>query len=685
MSISGPESSRESPADAEPVAPEVIRPPDDPLFVYDANGVCRWVNQFGEALLGLDAGRIVGRTASELFTGRSGVQTTAWRRSVETKESSHFVSRTTVAGQKSQIQTSIFPVMDSAGDVQSIVCVERRLPTSDVIREELLVLEAESAPIAEIAGTLSSSLNIEDVYERFASEVKTLVGFDRISAIVVNEESQTLDRLYSAGLDPDSLRPWRHWSLENTGIQWVARRRESVIERDLSDPQARRFIDNETLFESGFRSGIRVPMVVNDKVIGIIALWSLEVDSYGPREQRILERLAEQIAPAVENARIHSETQRRLETLRSTQEQLVRVERLRAMGELASGVAHDFNNALTAILGRTQLLIDQTTDDAALKSLRVIEQSAQDSAQLVMRILEFARVDSVAEPTPVDLDQLMADVVELTRHKWSDEAQSKGQNIQVRIRRGRVPMALGNYSELREVLANIIINAYQAITGDGLIEISAESSQGKVHVSVSDNGSGMTPEVSKRIFDPFFTTNLETGTGLGLSVAFGIISRHNGTIDVDTEEGAGTTMRISLPMATTGPGAGKTEVPASETPTGPAHILVIEDEPLILDIMARILGTQGHTVALAPNGEEGISLFEKGRYDMVFTDLGMPGMSGWDVARAIKDHNSEVPVIMITGWGAAIDPADVLNKGVDGIVAKPFNVQGLLDVVQKFL
>jgi DNA-binding response OmpR family regulator len=112
---------------------------------------------------------------------------------------------------------------------------------------------------------------------------------------------------------------------------------------------------------------------------------------------------------------------------------------------------------------------------------------------------------------------------------------------------------------------------------------------------------------------------------------------------------------------------------------------VIEDEPLILDIMARILGTQGHTVALAPNGEEGISLFEKGRYDMVFTDLGMPGMSGWDVARAIKDRNNEVPVIMITGWGAAIDPADVLNKGVDGIVAKPFNVQGLLDVVQKFL
>ena len=353
--------------------------------------------------------------------------------------------------------------------------------------------------------------------------------------------------------------------------------------------------------------------------------------------RRIVEaEAAAHTASPIDNARLYEEVRQALGTTGPTQEQLVHVERLRAMGELASGVAHEFNNALAAILGRTQLLMNQVIDETHLRSLHLIEQAARDSAQVVRRILDFARFDSEAEFSGVDLNQLVADVVELTRHKWSDEAQSKGQTIHVRRHPGDVPPALGNYAELREVLTNLVINACETISGDGEIGIATDGSPEHVHISVSDTGMGMSPEVKSRAFEPFFSTKGSRGTGLGLSVALSIISRHNGKIAVESEERVGTTVRISLPIA---PFAAQPDEPATHyvsEPSKAADILVIEDDPLLRETMANILSLGGHKATLAADGAKGISLFKEGDYSLVFTDLGMPGMTGWQVVDAIR-------------------------------------------------
>jgi signal transduction histidine kinase len=606
------------------------------LYLYDTEGICRWVNSAGLRLLNLDASDIVGRHISGHFPGIILNQSLAWRSAVEKGEAYKLVSRVNRDDRVQEIQLSLHPSPSSGGSVGSLVCSANDLSGFDNPNEGRTVQLAEQALIGQIASTLSSSLQIEDVYERFASEVKTLVGFDRMTAIVVDEVKQTFDKLYVAGQDSEILSGWKDWPLEGTGVQWVVQNRKVSIEPDLASPEAVRFKDNGRMLRAGFRSGIRVPLPVDNKVIGIISLWGVEPNAYGTREQEILERLASQMAPAMENARIYQETQRALETLRTTHEKLVRIERLRAMGELASGVAHDFNNSLAAILGRAQLLINQTTDETFLQSLRLIEQAAKDSAQMVRRILEFARVDPEVEYTAVDLSGLAHDVVELTRHKWSDEAQSKGQSIRVTVHQGDVPPARGNYAELREALTNIVINACESITGNGVIEIRTESLNKKVCLSVSDTGAGMKPEVLRRIFDPFFTTKSSTSTGMGLSVAFGIVSRHGGNIDVESHENVGTTMRVSLPAATSELVVRETAGTFSISPTRVADILVIEDEPTILDTMEKILTMAGHRVTLVQDGEQGISLFRSGKFDIVFTDLGMPGLSGWEVAEAIK-------------------------------------------------
>ena len=537
--------------------------------------------------------------------------------------------------------------------------------------------------IDEVAGIVSSSLRIEDMYERFAPQVKRLVGFYGMSITLVDEDERSATSEYATYPMFGPLKPGERRPLEDSGTGWVVSHHRSLVEPDLA--QKRLHSTDDALLKIGVRSIVRVPLMSKERAIGALALSSQDPGAFGPNEQRILERLAAQIAPAIDNARLYEEVKQALEKLRSSQEHIIQIERLRAMGELASGVAHDFNNALTAILGRTQLLINQITYEPHLKSLQLIEQAALDSAQVVRRILDFARLHSEPLFSSVDVSRLVDDVMELTRHKWWDEAQSKGQTIEVRRHTGDALSALGDYSELREVLTNLVINAYESIPADGAIDIESEGYQEHVRISVSDTGVGMSSEVMQQAFNPFFTTKESSGTGLGLSVVLGIITRHHGTIDVDSDEGAGTTITITLPVATPVEEPDEPMVAGVPESLKAANILVIEDEPLIRDTIADILSLDGHKVTLAENGEGGLSLFRKGRYDIVFTDLGMPGLTGWDVTRAIKGHRRDVPVIMVTGWGVGIDQSQVDRNGVDGVISKPFSMDKLLDLVHRLM
>ena len=364
---------------------------------------------------------------------------------------------------------------------------------------------------------------------------------------------------------------------------------------------------------------------------------------------------------------------------RKMEEQMLQVEKLRAVGEMASGVAHDFNNALAIIVGNAQLLLYTAKDEELRGALKTIEKVAKNGAQTVRRLMEFSGRKVVhIEYSKMDLNALIRDTVEITKPKWKDDAQGKGIYIEVVLNLGEIPL-VRTLSEMREMMASFIFNAVEAMPEGGRLEILTSCLREKVSIRISDTGIGMTEEVRKRVFEPFFTTKPFSNTGLGLSMSYGIIKRLGGEIEVESEVGKGTTFHILLPIDE----ERKEEEKATHDVKreGEARILVIDDEEHVREILSKILTRAKYQVVVAENGERGIELFRKGKFDMVLTDLGMPGMSGWEVCRAIKKINPHLPVGMITGWGAGIDRPQMEENRLDFVISKPFDSEEVLNQI----
>jgi len=376
-------------------------------------------------------------------------------------------------------------------------------------------------------------------------------------------------------------------------------------------------------------------------------------------------------------------------------EQFSQMEKLSALGELASGVAHDFNNTLAGILGRAQLL-QRTNDPEKLKrGLDIIIKTAEDGAKTVKRIQDFARQRRDHNFELVSIDQILLDASEITRPRWKNCAEASNIHIILDLHIGSNAMVLGDDSELREVLVNMVFNAVDAMPEGGTLSLTSRTAGEQVIVAVVDTGVGMYPEVRSKIFDPFFTTKGKAGLGLGLAVSFGIIRRHGGNIDVESQYGKGTEFRITLPLAkiaeksvdpvavaavleNTDPGVSETE-PEKRSPT---RLLVVDDEDFVRDLLGEILEGEQCEVHLAESGSTALSLFQEHEFDGVFTDVGMPGMSGWELAREIRLINKKVPIAVITGWGEAVGSHEQKAAGVDWVVAKPFTADRIADLVR---
>jgi PAS domain S-box-containing protein len=363
------------------------------------------------------------------------------------------------------------------------------------------------------------------------------------------------------------------------------------------------------------------------------------------------------------------------------EEQLIQNEKLRSLGEMASGVAHDFNNALAAILGNTQLLLYTAQDEETREALKTIEKVTKDSAQTVKRLQEFTRKRARQELFKLDVNSIVKDAVEITKPKWRNDAQGKGIHIEVLSSLGEVPSVVGDASELREVITNLIFNAVEAMPQGGTMEFRTFRKGGDVHIRISDTGIGMDEETRKKIFEPFFTTKPFSNTGLGLSMSYGIIKRFNGEIKIESKVGSGTAFSIVLPVAIEGKEAVAPH--AMIKPVKPARILVIDDEATVREVLEKMLSQVDHRVTAAQNGDEGIRLFQEKEFDIVLTDLGMPGMSGWEVCQKIKKMNPYTPVGMITGWGMEVSQSKMEECGLDFIIAKPFDFNQIIRVVSE--
>ena len=360
--------------------------------------------------------------------------------------------------------------------------------------------------------------------------------------------------------------------------------------------------------------------------------------------------------------------------LRDLQERLIRGEKLRALGELAAGVAHDFNNNLGIILGRTQLLQMKASDPDLLSGLEVIRQAAMDGGQTVRRIQQYTRVREETQNEVLHLPSVSAEVIEITKGKWKNEAERRGVKIDVRIEALDPVPILGTRAEIREALTNLIFNSVDALPMGGTIVIRVRRDDSRSVLEVQDDGIGMTEEIRSRMFEPFFTTKGLSGNGLGLSMVYGIVSRHRGTIEVESEDKAGTTVRMLFPAVD--PVTASRVVPEHIAAPYRARVLVVDDEVELLYVMRDALLREGHEVVTASCGLDGIDRFREGpRFDAVLTDLGMPDVSGWELAKTVRMEGGPKPVLgLVTGWGATVSEEVMTAHGVDFVVCKPFEV-----------
>jgi PAS domain S-box-containing protein len=377
-----------------------------------------------------------------------------------------------------------------------------------------------------------------------------------------------------------------------------------------------------------------------------------------------------------EHKKAQVELERAYEELKTAHERMVQTEKLRAMGEMASGIAHDFNNMLAVILGRTELVMDYVRDDKVKKGIQIIEQAALDAAKTVKRLQGFARI-RVETFDQLDVNQVVKDVLKMVESRRGELEQTKGISIKVEQELGNVGQVSGDAAELREALLNILFNAMDAMPTGGKLTVKSLQDEDWVQISITDTGMGIPENMKNRIFEPFFTTKASKGSGLGLSVTYGIIARHGGMLKFDSEVGKGTTFYIRLPLAVE---AVKKEIKKVKAAAAKhANILVVDDEPEVLKALGLNLEHFGHWVKGFTRGAEAIKAFKDGNYDLVITDLGMPEVSGWDVARAIKEIQPDMPVLLITGW--AIDLDEEQKNIVDGIIAKPFSRDSLSSAI----
>ena len=372
--------------------------------------------------------------------------------------------------------------------------------------------------------------------------------------------------------------------------------------------------------------------------------------------------------------------------LQATQQEIIQRERMHALGRMANGIAHDFNNALAPILGFSELLLlkpDTLTDPKKVRNyVGMIHSAAKDSAKVVSRLREFYRYRDEAEVfTPVVLNDVVLQAISLTQPRWKDQALAAGVHIDIRTEMGDVPTVPGNEAELRELLVDLIFNAIDAIPKRGTITIRTAVQGRWLVMTVADDGIGMSEEVKARCLEPFFSTKEDQGTGLGLGAVYGIARRHGGEIDIQSEAGRGTTVAVSLPLekSVRTPEPAKAPAPASAS----LRILVVEDEPLVREVLGVYLAEDNHTVTTAENGREGLEKFRAGTFDLVMTDRSMPEMNGDALAAEIKKLQPAQPVLLLTGFGDIMAGSGEMPAGVDLVVSKPFTLTTLRSAIAK--
>jgi len=533
------------------------------------------------------------------------------------------------------------------------------------------------AALFELSTSIYSSLNYTEVLEKTVYLAMEIVGANSGTIMLLNKEERTLSPITT--IDAEHQEAISAFEIElGQGITGkVAETGVGVISNNAEyDPRAVQIPGTPNNDEESL---ISVPLTWSGNVIGTITLWADYDKQFVHEDLEILTIFARQAADAIENARLYEKLQSAYEELSATHEKLIVVEKLKALAEMAGGVAHDFNNILGTILGRVQLLGLKTDDPILKKEFDDIEAAAMDGRRTVKRLQDFTQVSAAVEYKSLDLNKIVARSIESTRPAWKDNAQRRGVTINMVTDLYPLSTISGNREELTEAISNVILNSIDALETSGEIKISTYMDDDKAVLKIADNGKGMDEETQNKLFFPFFSTKSnQKGSGMGLAVVYGIMFRHQADISVISAPNSGAEFIFTFNVVDDSVEESSNIDPKSEPDC--LSILLVDDDMNLLEVVNDMIEYLGHKCKRAGGGQEALDLLNQQKFDMVVTDLGMPNVGGWEVAQHCRMNYPDTPIILISGWGAQIDENDVKDK-VDAVLSKPFRIDEFKDTI----
>ena len=461
---------------------------------------------------------------------------------------------------------------------------------------------------------------------------------------------------------------------------------ELVYEPDIAKVP---FAFPQRLTAGGLRAMVIAPLRVESKVFGVLIVARRQAHSFSSADCEFLRQLSEHVALAAHQSQLYDSLQKAYDDLRQTQQAILQQERLRALGQMASGIAHDINNAISPVTLYTESLLERETNlsPRARENLQTIQRAIDDVAQTVKRMREFYRQrEPQATLVPVKLNDLAPQVFELTRARWSDMAHQRGIAIEAHVELSHdLPFIMGAENEIREALTNLVFNAVDAMPQGGTLTLRTLASNGRVCMEVTDTGVGMDEDTRRRCLEPFYTTKGERGTGLGLAMVYGAMQRHEANIEIESALGRGTTIRLSFATPASEIAAVTTPSRPSAKPS-PMRVLIVDDDPVLLKSLRDILEADDHSVTVSDGGQSGIEQFQRASaagnaFDIVITDLGMPYVDGRKVASSVKAVAPATPVIMLTGWGQRLVAEGDIPAHVDQVLSKPPKLKDLREAL----
>jgi signal transduction histidine kinase/CheY-like chemotaxis protein len=525
------------------------------------------------------------------------------------------------------------------------------------------------AALLDLSTHIYSSLNYKDVVQKAVKLSMEIVGATGGTIFLLDKDEGVLLPLLTVDeAHADAINAMR-LKLGEGLTGWVAQTGVSMIS-NYTDENSHSIQVPGTPDE--IESLISVPLTWSGDVIGAITLRNSERKIFAQEDLEILTIFARQVADAIENARLYEKLEKAYDELSTTQDRLIMAEKLRALGDMAGGVAHDFNNILGTILGRIQLVGRKINDPEIAPELQAIEKATLEGRATVRRLQDFTHVSSRSEYERVDLRDVVREAIETTSPAWKSTAHKKGVTIELHTDLQVIPTIEGNREELREAVSNVILNAVDALPRGGNIWIGTRQSDDRVVVRIADDGIGMDDNTKDKMFFPFYSTKGTRGSGMGLSIVYGIMYRHQAEISVETSPGKGAEFIFKFGITENAEQRVIANAPSEEKSS--LKILLVDDDPALLGVVEDMIDYLGHTCSKTDSGREAIEMLGREAFDMVVTDLGMPDVNGWDVAGFCKRERPDMPVVLISGWGAQIDDREARER-VDAVLAKPFRIE----------